>query len=79
MDVQVRLLATLRRYRPELSPGAAVTLEVPEGTTVRQVAAEVGIPDSVPLVVMVNAGVCRLDYVLTEGDTVSLFQPVAGG
>jgi sulfur carrier protein ThiS len=79
MDVQVRLLSTLRRYCPELSPGAAVALEVPEGTTVHEVAAEVGIPENVPLVVMVNAGVCGPDHVLREGDTVSLFQPVAGG
>jgi len=79
MDVHVKLLAGLRQYRPELSPGMAMTLQVPEGTTARQVAARVGIPESVPLVVMVNAGVCRPDHVLAEGDTVSLFQPVAGG
>jgi len=79
MDVQVKLLATLRRYRPELPPGAAVPLEVPEGTTVREVVARVGIPDNVPLVVMVSARVCSLDHVLTAGDTVSLFLPVAGG
>jgi molybdopterin converting factor small subunit len=38
-----------------------------------------GIPDNVPLVAMVNSTVCKLDHVLAEGDTLSLFPPVAGG
>jgi molybdopterin converting factor small subunit len=40
---------------------------------------QLGIPDNVPLVAMVNSTVCKLDRILDEGDTLSLFPPVAGG
>lgn len=79
MRITVRLYATLRRYKPELPRGAALPLEVPPGTTVGQVVEQLGIPDRVPLVAMVNAAVCKLDHVLVEGDKLMLFPPVAGG
>jgi len=79
MCITVRLYATLRKYEPALSRGAALPLEVPPGTTVGQVVQQLGIPDGVPLVAMVNAAVCRLDHVLVEGDRLMLFPPVAGG
>jgi molybdopterin synthase sulfur carrier subunit len=79
MQITVKLLATLRRYRPGMPRGKAESLDVPAGTTVHEVVRQLGIPDNVPLVAMVNSGVCKLDHVLVEGDKLALFPPVAGG
>ena len=79
MQISVKLLATLRKYRPEMPRAKALSLDVAAGTTVHEVVRQLGIPDSVPLVAMVNNGVCKLDRVLVEGDKLALFPPVAGG
>ncbi|MEM4724530.1 MAG: MoaD/ThiS family protein [Candidatus Hadarchaeum sp.] len=79
MRITVKLYATLRRYKPGLAPGAGFSLDVPPGATVSQVVEQLGIPDGVALVPMVNNEAQGLDYVLAEGDTLHLFPPVAGG
>jgi len=79
MQIQVKLYAMLRRYGPPLPRGAALPLEVAGGTTVVKVLQRLGIPDHMPLVSMINTRVCKTDDVLSEGDTLSLFPPVAGG
>jgi len=79
MRITVKLFATFRRYRPELPPGTGMPLEVPPGANVTLVMERLGIPDEMPLVAMVNSEVVHPDRVLAEGDTVSLFPPIAGG
>lgn len=79
MRIQVKLYATMRRFKPDLARGTALPLDAPPGATVDWVVKRLGIPDNVPLVAMVDSTVCRLDHVLDEGDTLSLFPPVAGG
>jgi len=79
MRIQVRLYAALRQYQPDLRRGEALALNVPRGTTVGQAVRQIGIPDDIPLVAMVNSSVRKLEHVLGEDDTLSLFPPVAGG
>jgi molybdopterin synthase sulfur carrier subunit len=79
MHITAKLFATLRKYRPELSLGEALRLEVPAGSTLGEVIGQLGIPDGVPLVAMVNSTVRNQHYVLSEGDRLNLFPPVAGG
>ncbi len=79
MEITVKLYATLRKYKPELPPGAGFSFDLPSGTTVSQVLEQLAIPDGVALVAMVNGEVQKLDHVLVKGDTLSLFPPVAGG
>ncbi|MBC7232315.1 MAG: MoaD/ThiS family protein [Chloroflexi bacterium] len=79
MRITVKLYATLRRFKPDLPPGAGFSVDVPLDATVSQVVEQLGIPDGVALVPMVNNEVKGLDHVLAEGDTLSLFPPVAGG
>ena len=79
MHITAKLFATLRKYRPELSLGEALTLEVPAGSTLGEVIRQLGIPDGAPLVAMVNNTVRNQDCVLSEGDRLDLFPPVAGG
>lgn len=79
MQITVKLYATLRSYGPELPSGAGFSLEVPAGANVEQAVECLGIPGAVAFVAMVNNGVVHLDHVLTAGDMLSLFPPVAGG
>jgi molybdopterin synthase sulfur carrier subunit len=79
MHITAKLFATLRKYRPELSLGDALRLEVAAGSTLGEVVSQLGIPYGVPLVAMVNNTVRDQDYVLSEGDRLALFPPVAGG
>lgn len=79
MHITVRLYASLRRFRPDVAAGQGLTLEIPAGQTVAGVLQQLALPDAVPVVAMVNQRVEKLDHVLNDGDTVSVFPPVAGG
>jgi molybdopterin converting factor small subunit len=78
MRVTVRVFGSLHRYRPGLVHGA-ISLDVQPGTTVGRIVRQLGIPDAVPLVIMVNSTVCDLDSMPTDGDSLYLFPPMAGG
>lgn len=79
MGITVKLLATVRRYQPQLAPGESLTLAISAGTTVSQVLGRLGIPSGAAVFAMVNGTVRTPDYVLSEGDTLLVFPPVAGG
>lgn len=77
MIVTVRLYATLR----DLAPGrkSEIELDVPEGTSVAKLMAQLGVPSGLVRKVFVG-GVARDDtYVLRRGDEVGVFPPIAGG
>lgn len=79
MKVEVRLFATLARYLPEPSKSSSATVQIPEGSTVRQLVRVLGIPDQMPAVILVNGRDATPDQVLKDGDTLTLFPPLAGG
>lgn len=79
MGITVKLLATVRRYQPQLALGESLTLPISAGTTVSQVLRRLGIPTGAAVFAMVNGTVRKPDYVLSEGDTLLVFPPVAGG
>jgi molybdopterin converting factor small subunit len=77
MQVQVKLFATLRKFLP---PGQkAVALTMNDGATVRDALEQLGIPDRSVHQAMVNGAQQSRDHPLRDGDTVSVFPPVAGG
>ncbi|MCL0074003.1 MoaD/ThiS family protein [Dehalococcoidia bacterium] len=80
IEIEIRLYATLKRYRPELKVGEPLFLNVDEGTTAKRVLEEVlGIPAKVVKTVFVNGIYRDLDHVLADGDRVGIFPPVGGG
>lgn len=80
IDVQVKLYASLRRYRPGVALGQAFTCTVTEGTSVAQLVAEtLELPPDVVAIVLVNGIQHSPEYPLSAGDQVALFPPVAGG
>lgn len=79
MRVGITLFATLARYLPEGGRDGVAFLEVPEGSTVGDVARALGIPAILPRVILVNDEDADADRRLRAGDSVTLFPPLAGG
>ncbi len=79
ITVQVKLFATLRRFRPGLGIGEAFTMELDAGATVAQLIALLGLPAEEIKTVFVNNVIRGQDYPLADGDQVGIFPPVGGG
>jgi molybdopterin converting factor small subunit len=79
MKAGIRLQAILRRYRPAGFKGDVVQVDLPDGATVRDAATHLSVPTDMIHAVFVNDQQSLLDTVLSEGDAVRLFPPVAGG
>ena len=79
MRVDVHLTATLRRFLPPGTIGDHVRLDLPAGTTVGQVVHSLRVPDDLERLTVVNGRDAGPDQVLSEGDMLSLFPPLAGG
>jgi len=77
--VEVRLFATLGRYLPESSQTDSAFLEMPEGSTVADVASALGIPATLSRITLVNDAEADDGLRLSPGDVVTLFPPLAGG
>ena len=78
MKVQIKLFATLRKYLPS-QPNKQLPLELPEGTTIRQVLEQLGIPEPQVAFAFVNSKRQKLDEPLSDGDELGIFPPIAGG
>jgi len=79
MQVQVKLLASLRDRLPREARGMA-TLDLPAGTTVAQVLERLGIGSANIHVVLVNDDMeTDRQRVLNDGDSLQVIPPVHGG
>ncbi|HET7379697.1 MAG TPA: MoaD/ThiS family protein [Gaiellales bacterium] len=79
MRIEVRLFATLVAYLPPGSRDGAIALDVPDGSTVREVVHRLRIPADLERVTLVNGADAAADARLRTGDVVTLFPPLAGG
>ncbi len=83
MRVSVKFYALLRKHHPGPNRSAPLDIELPEQTTVGELAGHLAVAFnfSAELVksAFVNNQPATLITVLNEGDLVSLFPPVAGG
>jgi sulfur-carrier protein len=77
--VEVQLFATLVSFLPPDSRNGATTLDMPEGSTVRDVARRLGIPGDFDRVSLVNGQAAELERALHPGDVVTVFPPLMGG
>jgi molybdopterin converting factor subunit 1 len=76
VEVTVRLFAMLR----ERAGASQVTLELPEGASVRDALDSLaGLAEGLPLVMAVNREYASEDQVLDSGDELALIPPVSGG
>jgi len=74
MRVTVKLFAMFRDGRFK-----AAEFDYPEGTSCRQIVAQIGLTEEELGVVMINGRHAQVDQVLTDGDSLSLFPLVGGG
>jgi molybdopterin converting factor small subunit len=79
MEITVKVYAALRKHVPGDWPQAGRVIEVPSDSTPRTVAAQLGIPAGMPLVVLVGGRTASEHVALSGGDTLYLFPPVVGG
>lgn len=79
MTIEVHLFATLVRYLPSGTDGARALLDVPDGATVDDVARQLGIPDALARVALVNGREPAPEARLAPADVLTLFPPLAGG
>ena len=79
MEVEVKLFANFREYLPPESEKYSCTLKLEEGTTIGQVLERLKIPESVPMITLVNGIHRKTEDPLQPGDVLSVFPPVAGG
>lgn len=75
MKIHVQLFATLSRYLPDQD----ATLELPDGSTVRDVLDRLRIPKEIPVIALVNGRDVASEQTIHDGDTLTMFPPLAGG
>jgi sulfur-carrier protein len=79
MIVQLALFAYLSKYQPDGQGGRhARAVDVPDGETVGELIARLGLPDG-PRAVFLNGRHAADDQVLSEGARLAIFPPIAGG
>ncbi len=79
MKVEIKLFANFQEYLPAGSGKYSCFLEIEEGTTIRQILTRLGIPESMPMITLVNGIHRDGENPLHGEDVLSVFPPVAGG
>jgi molybdopterin converting factor small subunit len=82
MKITLRLFASLRKKLPAGSPRTHCELELPDGATMDDILRRMEIPHEMAQMILVNGEQDterHFGRVLHDGDTVSIFPPVAGG
>lgn len=78
MVIEVRLYATLRRYRPAI-PHGVFTADIPDGISVAELVEKLEIDPAEIHMIMVNGIGRGMDGILADGDRIGLFPAVGGG
>lgn len=79
MTIDLALFASLSAFQPDGAGGRhARPVSVSEGTTIASLIAALGLPDE-PRVIFVNGRHASEDHVLSDGERLAIFPPVAGG
>ena len=77
MVIQLKLFGGLQEYLPDgVNPHPT---ELAEGATILDVLDRFGVPRDKPRVLLVNGRHVELDHVLSDGEVLAIFPPVAGG
>jgi molybdopterin converting factor small subunit len=79
MTVTVALYAGLARYLPPGAQNRRAPLVLAEGATVLDAMRQLGMPEDLPCISVVNGNRAMPETALQEGETLALFPPLAGG
>jgi sulfur carrier protein ThiS len=79
MKVSVKLIANYREHLPPGTPGNTTSVDVPSGSSVKDVLTPFGIPLDDRTVIALNGTTVPLDTIVSEGDRVAAFSAIGGG
>ncbi|MFZ5967256.1 MAG: MoaD/ThiS family protein [Bacillota bacterium] len=74
MQIKVKLFATLRNNREK-----EMMMALAQGATPKDIIERLNISEEEAAIIMINGRGAKLDQVLEDNDTVSIFPPVGGG
>ena len=78
MRITIKLYSMLRSYLKDGENGVGI-LEFPDEAKIADVLKYLGVPDKIPKIMLINGEQKSLNDPLAEGDTLSVFPPMAGG
>jgi molybdopterin converting factor small subunit len=79
MLVYAQVPASLQEYLPSARAASRVACELPQDATVADLMVQLGLPLDTHWIVVVDDKHVDVDAVLSEGQKVSIFPPLAGG
>ncbi len=79
MEITVRLHVSLTKFLPEGARQKTVSVRLPDGAEVADIADQLNIPARYVKLIFVNGVRANKQTRLSDGDAVSLFPPVGGG
>lgn len=79
MQVEIRLFATFRQYLPKGSQGFSCKKTFEKRISVDEIADEIKLPPDIPRITIVNGNSVSGNYILKDGDVLSIFPLIAGG
>jgi sulfur-carrier protein len=79
MPLMVFLAATLRKYVTGYEAATGHSMAIDPGTSVREVARRLSIPEQEVKLIMVNGAHAEWETLLTGTERLGLFPPVGGG
>ena len=79
MKLELNLYASLGKYKPIERAGKSWFVDVPEGTTVKDLLILLKVPIDDVKLIFLNGVRKDWDQVIHEGDRLGVFPPVAGG
>jgi molybdopterin synthase sulfur carrier subunit len=79
MKIKLNLYASLSEYLPDRARGNPNSLELREGTTIKQLIEQLHIPPDTPRIIFLNGVHAPVEALLNDGDRLGMFPPLAGG
>ncbi len=79
IEIELRVFGELRRYRKGMAIGEGQALRCDDGSTVKDILSQLGIPETDAKIVLINGRAKKIDDELNAGDRLAIFPAVAGG
>lgn len=79
MKVNIKLFGNLGHYLPEGTNAFALEKVLEKETTVREMVDGLHIPGNISVLAVINGRQVSENYVLRDGDEITLFRPTGGG